>query len=302
MPAVWRRPLVYAWFAVWALTASRSAAAEPLPANAAGATVEQKLTSRSRPESAPLSAPPAEHPLSSVITYARGEQEYLRNTLRDFSCRLVKRERIEGFLQDYVYINMWVREEGRQGNRVTQPMSIYLEFLGPQKVAGRRVLFIEGENDGKMMVRNGGKHFDYVTVNIAPDSDSAREESLVPITQSGFNRVLAQMIDVLERHRKADPSGTNTQVKRIAGAKINKRPASVIHIVHPQKQAGLEFHEANVFVDDELRVPVRVDFSLWPSRANQKPPLAAEYTYTELQLNPNLPDSTFSRARVKSSR
>ncbi len=222
-------------------------------AKEAGAKVEQKLTSRSRPESAPLSATPLKHPLNSVITYARGEQEYLQKTLHDFSCRLVKRKRIEGFLQDYEYINMWVREEARQDNRVTQPMSIYLEFLGPQKVAGRRVLFIEGENDGKMMVRNGGKHFDYVTVNIAPDSDSAREESLVPITQSGFNRVLAQMIDVLERHRKADPSGTNTQVKRIVGAKINKRPASVIHIVHPQKQAGLEFHEANVFVDDELR-------------------------------------------------
>ena len=101
-------------------------------------------------------------------------------------------------------------------------MSIYLEFLGPQKVAGRRVLFIEGENDGKMMVRNGGKHFDYVTVNIAPDSDSAREESLVPITQSGFNRMLAQMIDVSgttpqgrpQRHEhpgEADRGGKNQQ-------------------------------------------------------------------------------------------
>lgn len=302
MLAVWCRPLVHAWFAILALTVSQLAAAEPVRAKGTGATVDQQLTSRSRPETAPLANNPAEHPLHSVIEYARGEQDYLRQTLRDFSCRLVKRERIEGFLQDYQYINMWVREEARQGDPVVRPMSIYLEFLGPQKVAGRRVLFIEGENDGKMMVRNGGKHFDYVTVNIEPDGESAREESLVPITQSGFNRILAQMIDVLERHRRADPSGANTQVKRIVGAKINKRPSSVIRIVHPRKQPGLEFHEANVFVDDELRVPVRVDFSLWPTRANQKPPLAAEYTYTELKLNPNLPDSTFSPARLKSSR
>jgi len=302
MSAVWCRPLVYVGLAILAVAASQVSAAEPVRAKGTVATVDQQLTSRSRPETAPVATNPAEHPLDSVIDYARNEQEYLRQTLRDFSCRLVKRERIEGFLQDYQYINMWVREEARQGDGIVQPMSIFLEFLGPKKVAGRRVLFIEGENDGKMMVRNGGKHFDYVTVNIDPDGESARDESLVPITQSGFNRILAQMINVLERHRKADPSGTNTQVKRIMGAKINKRSASVVRIVHPQKQPGLEFHEANVFVDDELRVPVRVDFSLWPTRPGQKPQLTAEYTYTELKLNPNLPDSTFSPARLKSGR
>ena len=280
--------------------AARVVAADELPQ---ARTADRPLA----PAGERLSPPPsaavsADHPLTPILAFARQEQKFLRETLRDFSCRLVKRERIDGFLQDFQYIDMWVREEVRQDNRVAQPMSIYLQFLAPAKVSGRQVLFIEGENDGKMLVRNGGKHFDYVVVNIDPDGDSARDESLVPITQSGFNRVLGQMIAVLEKHVRADPSGANTRVERIAGARLNKRPSSVIRVTHPQKQRGLEFHVANVFVDDELRVPVRVDFSLWPSRPGQTPPLLAEYTYTQLKLNPNLPDNTFSPGRLRGSR
>lgn len=240
-----------------------------------------------------------EHPLVSVLDYARREQAYLRDTLRDFTCRLIKRERINDILQDFHYIDMWGREEIREGNRILQPMSIFLLFQAPKNVAGRRVLYVEGQNDGKMLVRNGGRHFDYVVVSVDPNGETAREESLVPITQSGFNRILAQMIKILERDMQIDASGQNTKVERIAGAKINKRPSSVVRITHPQKQEGLEFHIANVFVDDELHVPVRVDLSLWPTRPGQKPPILAEYTYTELKLNVGIPDSVFTAAHVR---
>src|SRR5262245_21306279 len=50
------------------------------------------------------------HPLAAVLEFARQEREYLRQTVRVFTCRLVKRERIDGFLQDYHFIDMRVRE------------------------------------------------------------------------------------------------------------------------------------------------------------------------------------------------
>ena len=240
--------------------------------------------------------------MTAVLQYARDEQEYLRQAVRDFTCRLIKRERIEGFLQDTQFIDMRLREEILDQGRVVEPLCIFLQFAGPKKIAGRRVLYIEGRNDGKMLVRNGGKHFDYVVVEIDPNGDSAREESLVPITKSGFAAVLSQMIDILKRHVEADPQGVNTEVQWIDGAKINKRPCTVIRVLHPTKQSGLEFHLANVFIDSELHVPVRVDFSTWPTRTNQTPPLLAEYTYTDLQLNVNLPDSDFATGQIRGKR
>ncbi|HEY2895460.1 MAG TPA: DUF1571 domain-containing protein [Pirellulales bacterium] len=260
-------------------------------------TPRRQVTAR-RPV-APEAEPNREHPIASVLDYARREQSYLRESLRDFTCRLIKRERINDILQDFTYIDMWGREEIREGDRIVQPMSIFLLFQAPKNVAGRRVLFVEGQNEGKMLVRNGGRHFDYVVVNVDPNGETAREESLVPITQSGFNRILAQMIQILERDMQIDPSGQNTKVERIAGAKINKRPSSVVRIIHPQKQEGLEFHIANVFVDDELHVPVRVDLSLWPTHSGQKPPILAEYTYTDLKLNVGIPDNVFTPAHVR---
>jgi len=238
------------------------------------------------------------HPLAGVMQYARREQLYLQQELRDFTCQLVKRERIGGILQDYCYIDMSVREELREDDAVVQPMSIFLNFVGPTRVAGRKVLFIDGQNDGRMLVRNGGKHFDYVIVRVDPLGESAMKESLVPITQTGFNRMLGQFINVLQRHAQADPEGQNTQVQRIEGAKVNERLCTAIRIVHPRKQAGLEFHVANVLIDDELRVPVHVDFSEWPHRADQPGPLLAEYTYTDLKINVHLTDSTFNRNQL----
>lgn len=241
----------------------------------------------------------AGHALKPVIEYAKKEQAYLRSTVRDFSCRLTKRERIHGILQDHNYIDMWVREEQRNERGVSAPLSIYMQFLAPKNVAGRRVLYVDGHNNNKMLVRNGGKHFDYVVVEIDPHGETAMDESLVPVTQSGFNQILAQMIAVLERHVAIDPSGTNTEVQQIKGAKLNQRACNVIRISHPTPQQGLEFHRVNVFVDDELHVPVRVDYMDWPRKPGGEAPLIAEYTYTNLKVNVGLPDSTFNPHRLK---
>jgi hypothetical protein len=236
------------------------------------------------------------HPLTPVLEFARKEQAFLRNTVKGFTCRLVKRERIEGTLQDYHYIDMDVREEMRRGDRIEKPLGIFLKFLGPDDVAGRRVLYVEGQNDGQMMVRNGGKRFAHVVVKIDPRGERASRESLVPITEVGFGQMLSRMIVILETHARVDAEGENTQVRRITGAKLDKRPCTMIRITHPEKQVGLNFHEANVFVDDALHVPVRVDYSEWPEQPGAAPRLMAEYSYTCLELNPSLSDDHFDPA------
>src|SRR6476661_2477301 len=211
------------WGAVPAL--GQQAASEP-PASAE----QSPQVSNYRGESAGAAAKGSVHPLSSILAYARKEQQYLQRTLHDFSSRLIKRERIDGFLQDYNYIDIWVREPVREDSQVVVPLSVYMRFLGPAKVAGRQVLYVEGSNDGKMLVRNGGKHFDYVTVQVDPEGESAKQESLVPVTKTGFTDLLASMIDVLERHMRADASGTNTRVTKTPGAKVNKRPCTMVRI------------------------------------------------------------------------
>jgi hypothetical protein len=250
-----------------------------------------------------LPALPAEaqrqHPLAWVLKYLREEQAYLQQSVRTFTCRLIKRERIEGRLQDYYYVDMHVREEASIGARVTRPFSVLLEFLGPSEIAGRKVLFVAGQNDNKMLVRKGGKRFSYVVIDLDPLGPSAQHESLIPVTELGFRDQVGHTIRVLERDMVVDRSGENTKVEHIRGATINGRSCDVIRITHPKKSEGLQFLQADMYVDSQLHVPARIDAYGWPEQVGQEMPLLAEYTYTDLKLNVDLSDSLFEPAILR---
>jgi len=237
------------------------------------------------------------HPLQHLVDYAKEKQAYLR-TVRDFTCRVIKRERIEGELRKFEHINMWVQEEVREGDRTLEPLKVFLEFIAPPEVAGRKVLYIDGQNEGKMLVRKGGRRFNYLIVRVDPNGDAASSESLVPITEIGFDRMLARMIRVLQDHMKIDPAAHNTRVEKFVRAKINGRLCTVFRVTHPQKQTDLHFHISSVYIDDELQMPVRIDAYDWPEQAGQRPPLLAEYTYTNLRLNVGLSPAVFNPKRV----
>jgi hypothetical protein len=244
----------------------------------------------------------AGHPMVLAVDILGKELEYLRAAVRDFRCRVTKRERINGLLQDYFYIDMWVREEVRTGSQVTSPLAVYMQFVGPSEYEGRRVLFVEGQNEGKILARKGGDRFEYVVTKIDPNGENAKSESLLPITQSGFTPMLAELVAVLERHAAADPSGTNTHVERIEGAKLDGRPCYAIRITHPRQQADLEFHTATIFIDSELHVPARIEKTDWPSPAADAPPLIAEYNYTNVQVNIGLKEQMFDPRLMRKKR
>ena len=243
--------------------------------------------------------PVADHPLTAVLKFARSERAYLQQTVRDFTCRVTKRERIEGELQDYYYIDMHVREETSSAGQVTQPLSVLLEFLGPSDVEGRRALFVAGENDDRLLVRKGGRRFSHVVIDIDPFGSIVQRESLMPITEIGFSHLLDRTIRTLQQDLVADPSGDNTIVERITTATINGRPCEMLRITHPQRRDGLQFFSASVSIDSELHVPVRFDVYDWPETPGQQPLLMAEFTYTNVTLNPNLDDATFAPAILR---
>ena len=169
--------------------------------------------------------PPAPHPLEWVLKFAHEEQIYLQRTVHAFTCRVTKRERIEGELQDHRYIDMWVRERTHANPRATQPPSVLLEFLGPSEIEGRKVLFVAGQNDNRLLVRKGGRRFGYVVTDLDPESSVVKQESLMPITEIGFSQVLDRTIRALEQDLAADPRGDNTIVEHITGGAANWRRA-----------------------------------------------------------------------------
>jgi hypothetical protein len=251
-----------------------------------------------RPSVAPA-RPAARHPVEWVLKFAHEEQAYLQRTVRDFTCRVTKRERIEGELQDYRSIDMWVREQTHTGGRGPQPPSVRLEFLGPSEIKGRKVLFVAGRNDDRLLVRKGGRRFGYIVTDVDPASSVVKRESLMPITEIGFSQVLDRTIRTLQQDLAADPHGDNTIVEHITTATINGRPCEMLRITHPARRDGVQFFSASMCIDSELHVPVRFDVYDWPETPGHEPRLMSEFTYTNVTLNADLDDATFAAGSLR---
>jgi hypothetical protein len=167
------------------------------------------------------------------------------------------------------------------------------------EIEGRKVLFVAGQNDDRLLVRKGGRRFGYVVTDVDPASSIVKRESLMPITEIGFSQVLDRTIRTLQQDVAADPSGDNTIVEHITTATINGRPCQMLRITHPRRRDGLQFFSASMAIDSALHGPVRFDVYDWPETPDQQPPLMSEFTYTNVTLNAELDDTTFAAARLR---
>ena len=74
-----------------------------------------------------------QHPLGRALVFASKHDAFIRNHVRDFSCVLAKRERLNGRLHDYEYLRTFVRRAQTSGEQ-TVPFSVYTEYLAPKKM------------------------------------------------------------------------------------------------------------------------------------------------------------------------
>lgn len=240
-------------------------------------------------------APARNHPLLPVLRMAFDAYQHIDGEIEDYTCVLTKRERVNGYLRGHEMMFVKVRHQQVENGRVVTPFSVYLRFLSPAKVRGREVLYVHGKNDGMLIVRNGGTRFAYITTAVAPDSPAASQDNRYPITEIGIKNLTRRLIETGEEELQYK----DVTVQTVAGAKINNRPCSLIQVSHPKRREGLPYQFARVFVDDELRMPVRYSAYDWPEQEGGEPQLIEEYTYTHFKTNVGLTDWDFDHKNEK---
>lgn len=245
-------------------------------------------------DSGVLAEEPKQHPLAWTLAYASSSSEYIRDNIQDYSCRLIKRERIDGKLQPMHFADVKVRCEQRVDGEVVKPTAVFIRFLAPSKVKDRRILWIEGENNGDMLVRKGGSIAKYTKLKIDPNSAAAKRESKYPVTEIGFDKILARLVHAAQAVIQSDPNADNITVAHYQNAKVDKRNCTHLRVVYPEQKEGVMFHEADLYVDTELRVPIRLVVYGFPEGEDGEKPVLEEYTYTNLKLNIGLTDDDFS--------
>jgi hypothetical protein len=131
-----------------------------------------------------------------------------------------------------------------------------------------------------------------VTIRLDPAGAFAMKGNRYPITDAGIETLVSRLIEKGERDRKRG----EVDVKFYKGAKINGRVCTLLQVTHPVERPYFDFHQAHIFIDDELQIPVRYAAYHWPSVPGKKvgpEELEEEYTYLNVRLNVGLRDADF---------
>lgn len=230
------------------------------------------------PEPGDLSPKPGEHPLAPLIRWGKAGAAALEK-LDDYSCTLVKRERVAGKLTPYQRMTAKVRHT---------PFSVYAAFVHNKERPWQEVIYVDGHNSGKMYVHSDEFRM-MGTVSLFPDSDRAMRDNRYPITEVGILKLIQRLVE----HAESDARFDDCEVKIYKDAKVENRPCLYLRVTHKNPRPEFTFNMARIFIDNELNVPVRYEAYTWPSKPGGQPELMEEYTYVDFQFNKQFNDRDF---------
>ncbi len=170
----------------------------------------------------------AAHPLQPALDMAYKALATIQNNVKDYSCTLIKRERIDGTLQPAEYMFVKIRHE---------PFSVYTYFKSPENMKGQEALYVAGKNDGCLLGHGVGIKKVVGTISLKPDSMLAMRGNRYPITEIGVLNLTKRLIEVAEQDKKYG----ECEVKFFNGAKIDGRPCTCIKVIHPVPRKNFRF-------------------------------------------------------------
>ena len=233
-------------------------------------------------------------PMDKALSIAENGLQHIRTDVRDYSAMLIKRERIDGIVGDPEFMDVKIRNR-REAEGV--PLSIYMKFLKPSKVKDREVIYVEGQNNGKLIAHEGTGMLKHITARLDPNGAMAMRGNRYPIYEAGIENLVFRLIEKGNRDKEIG----DYEVKFYENTKINKRKCMLIQVTHPNKRPEFDFHICRVFIDTELNVPIRYAAYGWPEEEGGKPTLEEEYTYLNMNLNPGYTDADFDPENGKYS-
>lgn len=221
------------------------------------------------------------HPLAPLLQWARQESAGIGRNIADYSATLVSRERSDGKLGDYESVFLKIRH---------RPFSVYAYVVSPEDRKGDEAIYVEGRNDGKLLGHTTGITGRMLgTVSLDPGGPIAMQGQNHPITDIGILNLSQRLVRIAEN----DIRYSESQVRFVQGVKVNDRAGTCIEWIHPTPRRNFRFHILRVFVDDQLKLPIRSEKYDWPKQAGAAPELIEEYTYLNLKLNNGFTDADF---------
>lgn len=208
--------------------------------------------------------------------------------VKDYQATFLRDERIEGELKENQLI-LKVRHE---------PFSVYMEWLAPRSKQGRKTAYVEGENDGKMLVREPLAGRLAITVRLDPEESKKRKESKHTIKEAGYRNLVGRYVKSWQREKEIGRTQVAIQdgeLKVTLGEREVKLPCTVVTTKHdPKDREQFTFFRSRLYFHKESGQLVRVEGYDWPTRqGDEEGELAERYTYLDMKTNIGLTGADF---------
>lgn len=199
-----------------------------------------------------------------------------------FTATLQKKERSDGRLQPSEEIDVVFREK---------PFSVRMRWKeGARKAAA--VLYVKGENRDQLVVRPNGVFSIAGTVLRDPNGEDAKKSGRYPLTEFGIKIGMQRVLAGWEKAKK-----DNALHVEYLGVKefkeTGRRPCWTLKRTRYAEPDKGGVTESTLYFDKDTWLQVG---TILKGQENQ---LIGEYFFRDLKINPDLPDSTFSREALK---
>ena len=197
----------------------------PAPSKKPDAAARHELFGADRP----YGSKPGEHPLMPALRWAKETLPAIEN-LKDYSATFVKRERVNGEVGRRQCFFIKIRHK---------PFSVYSRGLAPASIKGQEVIYVAGQDDGKLWAHPAGFRGRLVhAVALKPDGIIAMRGQRYPITEIGIFNMVKHLVAVAEQDLQHD----ECEVTFFSAAKINGRTCTWFQVVHPLPRPYFRFH------------------------------------------------------------
>jgi len=203
--------------------------------------------------------------------------------VRDYECRLIKRECVNGTLLPDSVMTMRVRN---------QPFAVYFRCESPISDKGMEVCYAIGRNQGMMRVHPAGWLGIVGFVSLDPRDPRAFEKNRHCITEAGLGNLLENTARYWDMERRL-----NKTVVHITDDQLDGRACARIETVHPDRNAGSFYgYRCVLWLDKATHMPAGAETYDWPRQGSPEGgDLLEWYRYLDLRCNIGLDDDTFFR-------
>jgi len=212
------------------------------------------------------------------------------DTVPDYTATFSKQEYVGGSLSDNQVINLKCRH---------QPFSVYMKWVVGDK--GQELLYVDGENDQKMLVKMGGlKGRLMPTLKLDPHGSLAMQESRYPITKAGIKALAEEIIGF----RKKDlAENLNTECVMLSDQKFDGKSCYCFIAHFANAKESPTYRKSVIYIDEKTCLPVFVRGFGWPQEeglASASPEeldeqtLIESYSFTDINLKSELATTEFS--------